>query len=118
MVQSITAWHDLAMPDSVVVYSIRAEFADAATRERYLDWLRGGHCAAIVKQGGALSGEVTLLEDGTVESRYVFGSRADYDAYETGPGVPLRADGIRRFPPDSGLKLSRSLGIRAIRVPD
>jgi hypothetical protein len=106
------------MPDSVVVYSIRAEFADAATRERYLAWLREGHCAAIVREGGALSGEVTLVEDGTVESRYVFGSRADYDAYESGPGVRLRAEGIRRFPPDSGLKLSRSLGIRAIRVPD
>ncbi len=106
------------MPDSVVVYSIRAEFADVATRERYLDWLRGGHCAAIVKQGGALSGEVTVLEDGIVESRYVFGSRADYDAYASGSGVQLRAEGVRRFPPDSGLKLSRSLGVRAIRVPD
>ncbi len=118
MVLTIAAWHDLAMPDSVVVYSIRAEFADAATRERYLDWLRGGHCAAIVKQGGALSGEVTVLEDGIVESRYVFGSRADYDAYASGSGIQLRAEGVRRFPPDSGLKLSRSLGVRAIRVPD
>jgi hypothetical protein len=106
------------MPDSVVVYSIRAEFSDTETRERYLEWLRGGHSAAIVREGGALSGEVTLLEDGTVESRYLFGSRADYDAYESGPGVALRADGVRRFPPDSGLKLSRTLGVRAIRVPD
>jgi hypothetical protein len=106
------------MPDTVVVYSIRAEFADVAIRERYLAWLRGGHCAAIVREGGALSGEVTLLEDGTVDSRYLFGSRADYDAYESGPGIHLRADGVRRFPPDSGLKLSRSLGVRAIRVPN
>ena len=104
--------------DSVLVYSVRAEFTDPATRERYLDWLRGGHCLAVVREGGALSGEVTVLEDGIVESRYVFGSRAAFDAYEAGPGIALRADGAIRFPPGSGVTTSRFLAIRMVRVPD
>jgi hypothetical protein len=102
----------------VLVYSVHAEFADEATRERYLDWLRDGHVLAVVRAGGALSGEVTVLEDGSVESRYVFGSRATFDAYEAGPGVALRADGARRFPPASGIRMGRTLGLRAVRVPD
>ncbi len=106
------------MPDSVLVYSVRAEFSDPATRERYLEWLRGGHCLAVVREGGALSGEVTVLEDGVIESRYVFGSQAAFDAYESGPGVALRADQASLFPPGSGITTARSLGIRAVRVPD
>jgi hypothetical protein len=106
------------VPDTVLVYSVRAEFTDPATRERYLDWMRGGHCLAVVREGGAMSGEVTVLEDGTVESRYVFGSRSAYEAYEAGPGVALRADGAIRFPPGSGLRTSRFLAVRVVRVPD
>ncbi len=102
----------------MVVYSIRAEFPDAATRDRYVEWLREGHCRAVVRTGGALSGEVTVLEDGSVDSRYVFGSRSDFDAYEAGPAIALRADSALRFPPESGVRLVRSLGVRAVRAPD
>jgi hypothetical protein len=106
------------VPNSVVVYSVRAEFPDAATRERYVEWLRDGHCQAVVRAGGALSGEVTVLPDGSVDSRYVFGSQADYDAYEAGPAVAMRADGALRFPPESGVSLTRTLGVRVVRAPD
>jgi hypothetical protein len=125
------------VPDSVLVYIVRAEFADAATRERYFDWLREGHALAVVREGGALSGEVTVLEGGSalggsalggsalggsalgvVESRYMFESREAFEAYEAGPGVALRADGARLFPPDSGVRTTRILGVRAVRVPD
>lgn len=106
------------MPDSVLVYTVHTVFTDEATRARYLDWLRDGHVHAVVRDGGALSGEVTVLEDGTVESRYLFGSRAAFDAYEAGPGVALRADGARLFPPGSGVRTARFVGLRAVRVPD
>ena len=118
MVRTVRTWHYLAMPNSVVVYSVRAEFPDEATRERYVEWLRDGHCESMVREGGALSGEVTLLDDGGVEARYLFGSRADFAAYEAGPAVELRADSARRFPPESGVRVVRSLGLRAVRVPD
>jgi hypothetical protein len=106
------------VPDSVLVYTVHAEFPDEVTRDRYLDWLRDGHVLAVVREGGAISGEVTVLENGTVESRYLFESRAAFDAYEAGPGIALRADGARLFPPDSGVRTGRSVGLRAVRVPD
>ncbi|HEX6871990.1 MAG TPA: DUF4286 domain-containing protein [Micromonosporaceae bacterium] len=106
------------MPNAVVVYSVRAEFPDPATREVYVEWLRGGHCQAVVREGGAISAEVTMLDEGTVEARYLFGSRADFDAYEAGPAVDLRADGAARFPPESGVRLTRTVGVRVLRVPD
>ena len=106
------------MPDNVLVYSVHAAFANEATRGRYVDWLRDGHVLAVVREGGALSGEVTVLDDGTVESRYIFGSRAAFDAYEAGPGVALRAESVRLFPPGSGVRTTRAVGLRAVRVPD
>jgi len=111
-------WHYLAMRNSVVVYCVRLEFADEATRERYVEWLREGHCLAMVREGGAMSGEVTVLEDGSVESRYLFGSQADFDAYESGAAPRLRAETGTRFPPEAGVRIIRTLGVRAVRVPD
>jgi hypothetical protein len=80
--------------------------------------LRDGHCLAVVREGGALSGEVTVLEDGSVDSRYVFGSQSDFDAYDQGPGLALRADSQQLFPPGSGITVVRSLGVRVVRAPD
>ena len=106
------------MPNSVVVYTVRTEFDDDATRERFLTFLREGYCLAVVRQGGALSAEVTAYADGVVEARYLFGSQADFDAYEAGPAVHLRADTARLFPPGAGTRITRLMGIRAARVPD
>ena len=106
------------MRNSVVVYSVRTEFPDQATRERYVEWLRDGHCLAVVRQGGALSAEVTVLDTGAVDARYVFGSRADYDAYEQGPAVELGGEFARLFPAGSGVRSVRSIGVREVRVPD
>jgi hypothetical protein len=102
----------------VVVYTVRSEFDDPATRDRFVTYLREGHCLAVVRQGGALSGEVTEYEDGVVEARYLFGSQADYDAYAQGPAVGLRADVAKHFPVGAGMRITRLLGIRAARVPD
>ena len=82
------------MPNPLIVYTVVSEFAEAGTRDRYVEWLRDGHALAMVRDGGALSAEVTVLdgalgEGGVVESRYLFASRADFTAYETGPGIDL-----------------------------
>ena len=106
------------MRNSVVVYTVRAEFDDDALSERYLTYLRDGHCLAVVRQGGALSAEVTAYADGVVEARYLFGSQADFDAYEAGPALELRAETVRRFPAGAGMRTTRLMGIRAARVPD
>jgi hypothetical protein len=104
--------------NAVIVYSVLTEFAEPATRHRYVEWLREGHCLAMVRAGGALSAEVTVLDNGSVETRYLFGSRADFESYQAGPGVELRADRDRYFPPDSGIRTVRTVGSRAVRIPD
>ena len=65
-----------------------------------------------------MSAEVTIVDDGTVESRYIFGSRAEIAAYEAGPAQRLRADSALLFGPGTGVRTTRTLGTRAIRVPD
>ena len=94
-----------------MVYTVRSEFPDAATRARYLEWLCGGHAAALVSEGGALRAEVAELDDGAVEARYTFASREAFDAYEAGPAIALRADGAVRFPPSAGIRTTRIHGI-------
>lgn len=111
-------WHYLAMPNSIVVLSLRVEFDDPTVRDRFIDWLRGGHAAAVVREGGALSGEITVLDDGAVEARYLFGSRVDFQAYASGPGVAFDADAARLFPLGPGTRVSRTVGERVLRVPD
>jgi hypothetical protein len=106
------------MPNRVVVFSLRIEFEDLTVRDRFLDWLRDGHSAAVVREGGALSGEVSVLDDGAVEARYLFGSRTDFQAYESGPGAVFDAEGSRMFPVGPGIRLMRSVGERVLRVPD
>jgi len=111
-------WHYLAMPNRIVVFSLRVEFDDLTVRDRFLDWLRDGHSAAVVREGGALSGEVSVLDDGAVEARYLFASRADFQEYETGPGATFAAEGARLFPVGPGIRLRRTVGERVLRVPD
>ena len=106
------------MPNRIVVFSLRVEFDDLTVRDRFLEWLRDGHSAAVVREGGALSGEVSVLDDGAVEARYLFGSRADFHAYEAGPGATLDAEGSRLFPAGAGVRLRRTVGERVLRVPD
>jgi hypothetical protein len=108
----------LPVPNSVIVYSVLSEFTDPGTRERYVAWLRDGHCLAMVRVGGALSAEVTVLDGGGVEARYLFASRADYDDYRVGPAVHLGADRDRHFPPACGIRTVRTVGARAVRIPD
>ncbi len=94
----------------MMVYSVRSEFSDPQTRQRYLDWLTGGHVEALMAQGGALRAEVAALDDGSVETRYLFASREAFAAYEAGPAVALRADSVAKFPPSSGVRMTRSIG--------
>src|SRR5262245_13906468 len=108
----------LPVPNTVIVYTVLTEFTDPDTRDRYVSWLRDGHCLAMVRDGGALSAEVTVLDAGGVETRYLFASRADYDDYQTGPAVHLGADRDRHFPPDCGIRTVRTVGARAVRIPD
>ncbi len=80
-------------------YAVTATIGDAALRDEYVGWLTGGHIEAVIA-GGAESARLVVLDgDGParVETQYVFPSRDVFEAYQAGPAVPLREDGVRRF---------------------
>jgi hypothetical protein len=98
----------------VLVYTVRTLIADVSTRQSYVDWLINGHAASVVSDGGAVRAEVSTLDDGTVEARYIFASRDAFATYEAGPAVWLRAEGVELFPPSDAIVVTRATGeIRA-----
>ncbi len=98
---------------SAISYTVVATFPDRVIAEEYLQWLNDGHVSAVVR-GGAVSGIVVRVTDPArpiqIESRYVFPDMGAFERYvvETAPG--LRADGMRRFGPERGVRLERRIG--------
>jgi len=98
-----------------ILYTVRASFNDVQQRGRYLSWLAPDHVEA-VKAGGADSVRIVLHEPETpggrpsLETQYTFPSRAVFDAYVRNHAPALRADGLKHFPPDSGVTFERRTG--------
>lgn len=95
-------------------YTVTATLPDAATADRYLSWLTGGHCA-LVLAGGAESASITRLDTPPgspprIEVRYLFPDRPVFDRYVTDHAPRLREDGLRQFPPESGISFERRTG--------
>ena len=82
-------------------YMVTAIIANHEYANEYVAWLKGGHVQDVVNRGGALTGEVVVLDssDGRihVQSLYLFPSRSSFDGYQTGAAVELRAEGKRLF---------------------
>ena len=95
-------------------YTVTCTFDDPRIAEEWIDWLRDEHlrdvCAA-----GALDAEVIRCDVSSgakpqVEVRYHFQSRAAFDGYVRDHAPRLRAEGLKRFPPERGLTYERSNG--------
>jgi len=90
---------------TAIAYTVIAETNSEATMRAYVDWLSSGHIRDVIESGAQSATLVRLdkSEDGMhrAEVRYVFGSRNAFEAYEAGPAVALREDGIRLFGPQS-----------------
>lgn len=102
-------------------YTVIGDFEDAAVAGEWIDWLRGGHVQAVL-DGGATSAEVVRLEPTAaaplrVEVRYRFADHAAFQRYERDAAPALRADGLARFPPSRGVRLTRVLGEVVARLP-
>ncbi len=96
-------------------YEVSASFRDAEFARAWVDWLRREHIADVIA-AGALSGRIIALDsesagagtpapaDGAAELRfcvqYEFTNRAAFDAYVREHAPRLRAEGLKRFPPD------------------
>lgn len=98
---------------AVVSYTVRCRFSgsDPVVAKRWMEWLRDSHIAEVIAHGANAAEIVRMNEEPeTFEIRYRFPDREVFEKYlrEYAPG--LRADGLRRFPPELGLEYSRSDG--------
>jgi hypothetical protein len=95
----------------VLSYTVRIEVPSHAVADEVLGWLADHHIADVVA-AGALEGQAVLLdgEPAVVETRYLFASREAFARYESDAAPRLRAEGLARFGPDRGVRMSRSIG--------
>ncbi len=97
-----------------LLYTVRATCKDVQQRGRFLSWLSPDHVLA-VKEGGATAARIVLPDRGSdtapaiVETQYVFPSRKAFAAYERDHAPALRADGLKHFPPESGITFTRQV---------
>lgn len=107
-----------------VAYTVIAELPDEGTLREYLDWLTPGHIGEVVA-GGATGAQVIGPIPGPgggyeapirVESRYIFPTLEAFRAYETIHAPRLREEGLRRFGPQRGIRMTRSVGVLAGRA--
>ena len=106
------------------LYSVRSTFTNAEVRAEFLAWLRDGHLADVVR-AGALDAEIVEFELASdapagvipdIETRYHFASRAAFDAYANGPAIPLRAEGMAKFPASRGIVMTRGFARSTLRI--
>jgi hypothetical protein len=101
----------------MIAYTVHAEFDDEATLRRWVEWLGAGHLAELCASG-ALDAEAIMLDpvvqDGRPvyrgEARYHFASREAFGLYEREHAPRLRAEGLRRFPIEKGVRYRRTVG--------
>ncbi|MFG0257487.1 MAG: DUF4286 family protein [Phycisphaerales bacterium JB043] len=91
-------------------YEVTATLPDEETATRFIRWLLDGHLDDVIR-GGAISAEAIRLdgEEYRVLSRYTFESRAAFNAYESGPAIALRAEGVELFG-NAGVTFDRRVG--------
>ena len=94
-------------------YAVTAQLPDEAVRDEFEGWLIDGHIRDVI-EGGALWGRCVRLDSGDgvlrVEAQYGFASREAFDAYQNGPAIDLRREGIERFAEPHGVTFSRRTG--------
>ena len=97
-----------------IAYTVYATLPDQGAAAEYVAWLLAGHTDAVIAGGAASAQVIRIVDPATpvqVETRYLFSTRADFDRYvrETAPG--LRAEGLARFGPASGVSFRRTVGV-------
>ncbi len=97
-----------------ILYTVRTICRDVPQRGRYLAWLSPNHVVEVMK-GGATGVRIILPDRASdtapavVETQYTFPSRKAFDDYVRDHAPALRADGLKHFPPDSGLTSERQV---------
>jgi len=112
-----------------ILYTVRALCRDVPQRGRYLAWLSPNHVIELMKGGataarivlplpddrsgqtpaGQQAGTVPSPASAIVETHYTFPSRKAFDDYLRLDAPALRADGLKHFPPESGVTYERQV---------
>lgn len=98
-----------------VVYSVCATLPVEELARAYVAWLTEGHPSHIdqVVAGGASEGSAWREVGGSgrprVMARYVFPSREAFDRYVRDVAPALRAEGLAKFGPQTGVLMERSV---------
>ena len=94
-------------------YTVICEFenSDSQLADRWVSWLLEEHLQDVIA-AGAESAELVKLDSEPLiyEVRYAFISREAFDQYENDHAPKLRAEGLKRFPLELGLKYRRTTG--------
>ena len=96
-------------------YTVSARFEHADVAAEWVEWLRAGHCRAVL-QGGAQSATVLQLDPAEslhFEVRYDFADRAHFRTYQDLTAPQLIAEGLERFPTSRGIQYARTTGVVA-----
>lgn len=99
---------------SAICYMVIATLPNKAIAEEYVAWLEDGHVDLVV-EGGAHSAMIVRLESEPggqprVMTQYVFATQEVFDHYVAVHAPALRADGVKRFPPERGVRMERMIG--------
>ncbi len=95
-----------------IVYTVAVTFADALLVPSWLRWLRERHIADVLR-GGAVEAQLVAFDEPAhaYEVRYRFPTREAFDRYLREHAPRLRAEGLRLFPMEQGVRYSRSVGV-------
>lgn len=97
-----------------ILYTVRTTCPSIQARGRFLAWLSPNHIIEVMK-GGATGARIVLLDRASdtapavCETQYVFPSRKAFDDYLRLHAPALRADGLKHFPPESGITSERQV---------
>src|SRR5688572_24380203 len=109
-------------------YTVTATFDDPQVAQEWIAWLRDEHLREVC-DAGAMDAEVILFDPAMDDSagprpgpvrcevRYHFASRQAFAAYERDHAARLRQAGLKRFPPERGVRYQRSTGTTVCTHP-
>ncbi len=97
-----------------ILYTVRTTCPNSQIRGRYLAWLSPNHVVELMKCGATavrivLPDRTSDTAPAVVETQYTFPSRKTFDDYIRDHAPALRADGLKHFPPDSGITYERQV---------
>jgi hypothetical protein len=97
-----------------ILYTVRTICPNLQIRGRYLAWLSPNHVVELMKCGATavrivLPDRASDPAPAVVETQYTFPSRKAFDDYVRDHAPALRADGLKHFPPDSGITYERQV---------